>query len=90
MDEIPKSGNKKAMVSIMNQKNYKKVYQKNRKFWMRLIMNCLMETIEKLRDILCSLIENKELIDIEVVLCSHVLDKFFVKYMRENQVQMYS
>ena len=51
-------------------------------------MNYLMKTIEKLRDILCSLIENKELTDIEVVLCSHVLDKFLVKYMRENQVQM--
>lgn len=51
-------------------------------------MNYLKETIENLRELLCSLIENKELTDIEVVLCSHMLDKLLVQYVRENQLQM--
>jgi hypothetical protein len=57
---------------------------------MRFIMSNLIKIIENLREILCSLIENKELTDVEVVLCSHVLDKFLVKYMRENEFEMES
>ncbi len=53
-------------------------------------MSNLIKIIENLREILCSLIENKELTDVEVVLCSHVLDKFLVKYMRENEFEMES
>ncbi|GIM28374.1 hypothetical protein CPJCM30710_10400 [Clostridium polyendosporum] len=47
-------------------------------------MNDLIKTIENLREILCFLVVNKELTDVEVVLCSQELDKLLIEYMRKN------
>lgn len=70
------------------EKFYIKVYKKKRKILIRFIMNDLEKDIKNLHEILCSLIEDKELTDIEVVLCSHVLDKMIVKRMRESKIKM--
>ena len=43
-------------------------------------MTDLINNIESLRDKLVLLLENKELTDIEVVICSQKLDKLLVEY----------
>lgn len=51
---------------------------------MRFIINDILETIENLREILHFLIINKELTDIQVVLCSQELDKLLIHYEKKN------
>lgn len=46
-------------------------------------MNKLRRDIEELRENLCLLIENKELIDNEVVMCSQELDDLLVQYQKK-------
>lgn len=50
-------------------------------------MTNLINSIEDLREKLCSLIVNKELIDAEVVLCSQELDKLLLEYERNNNLK---
>lgn len=46
-------------------------------------MNELRKNIEELRENLCMLIENKELIDSQVVMCSQELDDLLVEYQKK-------
>ena len=47
-------------------------------------MTDLINNIESLRDKLALLLENKELTDIEVVICSQELDKLIVQYEKSE------
>jgi len=46
-------------------------------------MTDLINNIESLREKLCMLIQNKELTDIKVVICSKELDKLIVQYEKK-------
>jgi len=46
-------------------------------------MTDLINNIESLREKLCMLIQNKELTDIQVVICSKELDKLIVQYEKK-------
>ena len=47
-------------------------------------INDLINDIKSLHEKLCLLIENKELTNIEVVICSQELDKLLVKYEKNE------
>lgn len=53
-------------------------------------MTDLRNNIESLREKLCLLLENKELTDIEVVICSQELDKLLVEYEKEMNLKWIS
>lgn len=46
-------------------------------------MTELRDNIERLREKLCLLLQNKELIDREVVICSQELDMLLVQYEKK-------
>jgi hypothetical protein len=51
-------------------------------------MTDLINNIESLRGKLVLLLENKELTDIEVVICSQELDKLLLQYEKKSQLEV--
>ena len=51
-------------------------------------MTDLINNIESLRGKLVLLLENKELTDIEVVICSQELDKLLSQYEKKSQLEV--